>query len=640
MAWQVGDKLHNGKYTILQKLGHSGFGQTYIAEYVGNPNAVKNPAQSAQKVVLKHLKQEPNEEQQEFLHRQTDFMNEALRLASCDHPHIVKVYPRTFWGSNLAHMVMEYIEGDNLEVLLKQRQQPLSIDEALRYIDQVAQALNHIHSFDPPLIHRDIKPANIVLRQKSREAVVVDFGSAKEVRSGSNLSTKAVYTAGYSAIEIYTGVKKDTYTDVYSLGATLYFLLTKVQPTSVQERVMEDIQPPIAINPNISERVSQAIVAAMEIKPKERVQTVSEFLQRLGIAPKLNQFQWLFGARVEPSSSSNDRSVEQSAKIAAAEKQLVIERQRREQEEKAAREKMQRLEADKQRLARELQQANAEKERREKTEAQERQHREREANAERERLQKVEADNQRLERELQQANAEKERQNQLAKAAELRKTQEPKKESIKVTEVFDQTNHSKNIEKVPLQPFQGFTASSLSAKLYSAEPAEQIRLGKVELRSARGIYYNELEKLLKAKEWQSADRLTSRLIQKLAHREKKSYLWVDRDFKSLPCEDLFTIDRLWFHYSDGLYGFIIQKQIYVECGGKLDFSHSSDKTWDKFCDRTALKSEGKWLDYPDQFFLDNFMKVNGHLPSVWESSRVRWDVLSVYLFSRIETCRA
>ena len=68
------------------------------------------------------------------------------------------------------------------------------------------------------------------------------------------------------------------------------------------------------------------------------------------------------------------------------------------------------------------------------------------------------------------------------------------------------------------------------------------------------------------------------------------------------------------HYSNGLYGFSVQKDIYVECGGRLDFSYPSNETWDKFCDRTAWISEGKWVHYPDKFFLNNFMSVKGHLP--------------------------
>jgi hypothetical protein len=89
------------------------------------------------------------------------------------------------------------------------------------------------------------------------------------------------------------------------------------------------------------------------------------------------------------------------------------------------------------------------------------------------------------------------------------------------------------------------------------------------------------------------------------------------NIKNFPCEDLLTLDRLWVEYSKkhGFeFGFSVQKQIYVESGGKLDFSYPSSETRNKFCDRTAWKSEDKWVVYPDQFFLNSFMSIKGHLP--------------------------
>lgn len=578
MAWQVGEKLKDGRYTIEQVLGHSGFGQTYVA--------VRNTSNS-ERVVLKHLKKEDGEDDKTFRDRQTAFTNEAIRLASCEHSHIVKVRPETFWEGDLVHMVMEHIKGENLEVLVKQKQNPLPLDEALRYIGQVASALEHIHNFDPPLIHRDVKPANIVLRSQNREAVLVDFGSAKEVRAGASLSLKSIYTAGYSAIEIYSGIKKDTYTDVYSLGATLYFLLTTTIPTPVQQRVVEDLVAPIQINPSISQRVNEAIMAAMEIKPKERVQTVSEFMQRLGqpLKPSVihQGLQGLFGAKVAPSNpQANKQIAEQAAKIAAAEKQANLERQRREQAERKAQEikkQLQQLEADKQRLVMEQQKVESER--------QQRQRAEREAQVAKEQLQQSEVEKQRLAKELQRANAEKERQAQTEREQQARDAQ-IRADRAKREQAGREANSQK--EQLQQQP-------------------------RIELRSAKGIDYSELDKLLENKQWYEADKLTNKLMLRASGREKEG--WIDlENIKKFPCEDLHTIDHLWVRYSNGLYSFSIQKDIYVECGGKLDFSYPSDETWEKFCDRTAWKSEGKWVHYPNQFFNNNFMRVKGHLP--WE----------------------
>jgi serine/threonine-protein kinase len=156
----------------------------------------------------------------------------------------------------------------------------------------------------------------------------------------------------------------------------------------------------------------------------------------------------------------------------------------------------------------------------------------------------------------------------------------------------------------------------------------------VPLKSAKGIDYGKLEKLLKNKQWYEADQLTDKLMLKASGREEEG--WIDFDsIKNFPCEDLQTIDRLWVHYSNGLYGFSVQKQIYVECGGKLDFSYPSNETWEKFCDRTAWKKDGKYVNYPKPFFEDNFMNVKGHLPTDDRGTTGRLS----FLASRLVECK-
>jgi serine/threonine-protein kinase len=112
-------------------------------------------------------------------------------------------------------------------------------------------------------------------------------------------------------------------------------------------------------------------------------------------------------------------------------------------------------------------------------------------------------------------------------------------------------------------------------------------------KSAKGIDYSELEKLLKAQEWRKADELTAKLMLKATNREKEG--WLDAEYiKNFPCEDLRTIDQLWVHYSNSKFGFSIQKKIWLECGGeigKYDF-----KVWDKFGAKVG------WYN-PPKFFI-------------------------------------
>ena len=135
----------------------------------------------------------------------------------------------------------------------------------------------------------------------------------------------------------------------------------------------------------------------------------------------------------------------------------------------------------------------------------------------------------------------------------------------------------------------------------------------IELISAKGIDYLELEKLLKAQEWGKASHLTAKHILQASECEKEGYIDIDK-VKTFPCEDLITIDRLWMKYSDGVYGFSVQRNIYVECGGSLDFSSPSDICWQRFLEKRS--------PFPD---LDRFLvkqqsaERRANLSLLWDS---------------------
>ena len=169
-----------------------------------------------------------------------------------------------------------------------------------------------------------------------------------------------------------------------------------------------------------------------------------------------------------------------------------------------------------------------------------------------------------------------------------------------------------------------------------------------QLLSAKAIDYQELEQFLKNKQWNEADLLTYKLISKVSgvKTEKDEYLTLE-NIKNFPCEDLLTIDRLWVYYSNGLYGFSVQKDIYIECGGKLDFSYPGYGIWEKFGYRIAWAIKGRWLYYPDPVYDDNFMRVKGHLPYgfLWDGCCDFSDCndysmggFVLLFFSRIATC--
>ncbi|MBO3457232.1 bifunctional serine/threonine-protein kinase/formylglycine-generating enzyme family protein [Aetokthonos hydrillicola Thurmond2011] len=267
--WTPNQSVKNGRFVIQKVLGGGGFGVTYSAveQRSGKLCAIKT---------LNPLHQ--NEEN--FPEKQEKFVNEAIKLASCQHPHIVKVYEviqeEGMWG-----MVMEYIEGEDLGVYVD-KHGFLSETEALRYIDQVGQALEYVHK--QGFLHRDIKPNNIILRSQRTEAVLIDFGLAREFTIGKTLSMTSARTEGYAPIEQYERQGRFTAaTDVYALAATLYALVTGVVPFPSNYRKYAELPPPKQHNPEISDRVNDAIMTGMGIEQQDRPQTVREFRELLGV---------------------------------------------------------------------------------------------------------------------------------------------------------------------------------------------------------------------------------------------------------------------------------------------------------------------------------------------------------------------
>jgi len=268
MAWAVGQRLQGSKYTIEQELGEGGFGITYRAR--DNQGRI---------VVIKTLN-DTVQRRPDFAKFQQDFLNEALRLAKCSHPHIVQV-DEVIQEGQLWCIVMEYIDGENLGTRIE-NQGALSEAEALRYIHQIGEALTVVHNNG--LLHRDVKPQNIMLRAKS-EAVLIDFGIAREFTPNQTQTHTQMLCDGFAPIEQYDKrTKRGAYTDVYALAATLYYLLTVEVPAIAPLRAIgTPLERPKQINPRISDKVNQAIVRGMEVKPEDRPQSMREYLELLGM---------------------------------------------------------------------------------------------------------------------------------------------------------------------------------------------------------------------------------------------------------------------------------------------------------------------------------------------------------------------
>ncbi|HEY9596399.1 MAG TPA: serine/threonine-protein kinase [Cyanophyceae cyanobacterium] len=268
MVWKPGQKLQHGKYTIEKELGQGGFGITYLVkDKQGNPLVIKTLNDYLQR-------------QYDFAKFQQDFLNEALRLAKFRHPHIVRVDEVVQEGERWC-MVMEYIEGETLAHRIW-TQGVLPESEALSYMQQIGDALTLVHNSG--LLHRDIKPLNIMRRQNRAEVVLIDFGIAREFTPNLTQTHTQSLSDGYAPIEQYDWrAKRGAYTDVYALAGTLYSLLTGEIPVPSPVRAFGSSLPlPQHLNPKISDRVNQAILKGMAMKPEERPQSVAEWLSLLG----------------------------------------------------------------------------------------------------------------------------------------------------------------------------------------------------------------------------------------------------------------------------------------------------------------------------------------------------------------------
>jgi len=282
--------LQGGKYKIERVLGQGGFGITYLATQVG----------LNRKVAIKEFFM------REYCNRDTDtsqvtvgsegsrdvvekfrskFVKEAQNIACLKHPHIISIYD-VFEDNGTAYYVMEYLDHGSLAELVKQRGR-LSEADALSYIRQIADALRYIHA--RKMNHLDVKPGNILI-DETDGAVLIDFGLSKRYDDeGNQTSTTPVgISHGYAPLEQYKKGGVGTFspsTDIYSLGATLYRLVTGETPPDANDVNDEGLPAfPSCVPPSVAHAIEQA----MQPRRKDRPQSVDAFLALLDADAKVD----------------------------------------------------------------------------------------------------------------------------------------------------------------------------------------------------------------------------------------------------------------------------------------------------------------------------------------------------------------
>lgn len=285
MVWKTGDQVgENGKYTIEKRLGSGRFAATYLAYYTQGEGKRKG-----QRVVIKTIKDDWLEshpaDDQEALNEKLN--KEAMKLSSIKHPHIVRLLEKSIFyrvysdAEGKQHKIiclpLEYIAGVDLDSLA---QRHLPERKALSYIRQIGSALIAIHQQD--LLHLDVKPNNILVRLDNHQAVLIGFEFAREIGDPVHMASRDIQKKNEYAAPEWDEEKQQELTnssDVYSLAATLYRLLTGEKPPMAQQQDIRNKLKEFAI----SETVRDAIKSALEIEPDNRTKTVQAFLKKLGI---------------------------------------------------------------------------------------------------------------------------------------------------------------------------------------------------------------------------------------------------------------------------------------------------------------------------------------------------------------------
>jgi serine/threonine protein kinase len=255
-------EILQGRYRIERQIGAGGMGTVFVAtdERFGSTVAIKETLFTDERLLKA-------------------FEREARLLNSLRHPALPRVSDH-FVEENGQFIVMEYIAGDDLSEMMEQRGGAFPLEEVLKWADQLLDALDFLHTQEMPVIHRDIKPQNLKLTPRG-QIILLDFGLAKgSVTNAESLTAaKSVfgYSRSYASLEQIQGTGTDPRSDLYSLAATLYHLMTGAPPADALTRAMsvlngekDPLIPAHRLNRKISAGVSEVLNRAMALNANHR----------------------------------------------------------------------------------------------------------------------------------------------------------------------------------------------------------------------------------------------------------------------------------------------------------------------------------------------------------------------------------
>jgi formylglycine-generating enzyme required for sulfatase activity len=268
----VGTVLQN-RYLIEDMLGQGGMGAVYKAvdQRFGSTVALKQMLVSGEAL-------------------RKAFFREARLLNSLRHQALPVVIDYFTSDDNEAFLVMQYIAGSDLANRLDERGEPFATEEVLLWADQLLDVLDYLHTHEPPVVHRDIKPQNMKVTQRG-QVILLDFGLAKgsgAVSSESMAASVLGYTPTYAPFEQIQGTGTDPRSDLYSVAATIYHLMTNVSPVDALTRTAamlnkktDPMRPAHVVNPQVPAAVSAVLTQAMSLNSDDRPASAAEMRKAL-----------------------------------------------------------------------------------------------------------------------------------------------------------------------------------------------------------------------------------------------------------------------------------------------------------------------------------------------------------------------
>src|SRR5688572_30465353 len=232
--------VFQGRYRIVGPLGEGGMGAVYEAvdERLDTIVALKETLFTDERL-------------------RKQFEREARLLARLHHQALPRVSDHFNEGEG-QFLVMQFVAGEDLQAMLTHRNGPFPVAEVLKWADQLLDALDYLHTQDPQIIHRDIKPQNLKLTARG-QIVLLDFGLAKGAGGPMSVVTTSAsifgYTPNYAPLEQVQGLGTDPRSDIYSLAATLYHLMTNVKPPDALSRasaIVNGVEDPLAPADSVS----------------------------------------------------------------------------------------------------------------------------------------------------------------------------------------------------------------------------------------------------------------------------------------------------------------------------------------------------------------------------------------------------